>query len=109
LLDGRYSFASTRNLDEQVGALAASRKLLRLRDRLRRVMSEQRGNLHRYPAIGAIGLIENRAKEIGCIPQVFKSKLEEEGLARLALLHLLANSVIIEVRVLDRMVKDRGI
>ena len=109
LLDRRYAFVSTRNLDEQVRAFAASIKLFRLADRLRRVMSEQRRDFHRYPSVDAIGPIVNRSEEIGCIPQVLQSKFEEERLARLALLHLLADGVVVEVRVLNRMIEDRGI
>src|SRR6185312_9987201 len=67
LLNRRHSFVSTRNLDEQVGAVAAGRKLLRLADRLRRVMSKQWRNFHRHPTIGAIGLIVNRPEEIGSL------------------------------------------
>jgi hypothetical protein len=65
--------------------------------------------MERLPSVDAIGPIVNRPEEIGCIPQVLQSKLEEECLARFALLDLLADGVVVEVRVLNRMIEDRGI
>ena len=84
-------------------------KLLSLGDRVRRVMSEQGRDLHRHPTVGAIGPVVNRPEETSGLPQVLERKLEEECLALLALLHLLADGVIVGVRVLDRVVEDRGI
>src|SRR6185437_11677374 len=81
LFDRRQTFASARNLDEEVWASAASMKLLSLGDRVRRIMGKQRRNLHRYPAIGSIGPVVNRPEEIGSLPQVLERKLEKERLA----------------------------
>ena len=84
-------------------------KLLNLGDRLRRVMSEQRRHFHRHPPISAIGPVVNWSEEVGGLRQILERKFEEEPLARLDLLHLLADGVVIEVRILNRVVEDRGI
>ena len=51
----------------------------------------------------------DRPKEIGGLSQVLDRKLEEERFAGLAFLRLLADGIVVEVRILDRQVEDRGI
>ena len=48
-------------------------------------------------------------KEIGVLPQVLNREFEEERFAGLAFLPLLADRIVVEVRVLDREVEDRRI
>jgi hypothetical protein len=54
-------------------------------------------------------VVVNRAKEISRLPQILKRQLEEELLSGLAVLDSALDVVVVKVRVLDRVVEDRGI
>ena len=74
-----------------------------------RVVSERRRNFKRNPTVDAIRPVVDRAEQVGSLPEVLDSKLEEEGLPGLALLHPLADGVIVEVRFLNGVIEDRRV
>jgi hypothetical protein len=47
-------------------------------------MGQQRRNLQGHPAVHAVGLIVDRPKQIGGLPEVVNRQLEEQRLARFA-------------------------
>ena len=108
-LDRGNAFGSTGNLDEEVGPPGPGVKPLDFNNCAWRVVSERRRNFKRNPTVDAIRPVVDRAEQVGSLPEVLDSKLEEEGLPGLALLHLLADGVIVEVRFLNGVIEDRWV
>src|SRR6201999_50912 len=71
-----------------------------------RVMCEKWRNLERDPTVYPIGAVPNRAEQVGCLRQIFDCQLEEQRLARLSLLELVADRRIIMRAVLDSVIED---
>ena len=80
-----------------------------LLDRTRRVIRQRGRNFQRHPAIHTGGCVVDRPKEIGGLSQVLDRQFEEEGFTRLAFLPFLADSIVVEGRIPDRVIKDRRI
>jgi hypothetical protein len=109
LLDRGNAFGRAGNLDEEVGPLGPIAKPPDFSDCAWRVVSERRRNFQRNPAVDAIRPVVDRAEQIGSLPEVLDCKLEEKSLAGLALLDLLVDGVIVEVRFLNGMIEDRRV
>ena len=74
-----------------------------------RVVGQQGRDLQRDPSVHTVGLIVDRPKQIGGLPEVVQRQLEEQRLARLAFLQFLADGVVVVVTVLEGVVEDRGV
>ena len=74
-----------------------------------RVVSQQRRNLQRYPAVDAVGAVVDRSEQIGGLREILERQLEEQLLARLTLVELFADRGIVGGAVFDRVVEDRRI
>ena len=109
LLDGGQALLGTGNLDEQVGAARPRVQVPRGGESARGVVRQERRDLQRHPSVHAVRLVPGRAKEVGRPGEVFQGQLEEQRLARLALLDLLADCGVVRRAVLDGMVEDRGV
>jgi hypothetical protein len=66
-----------------------------------RVVGQQGRDLQRHPAVHAVGLVVDRPKQIGGLPEVLQRQREEQRLARLAFLQFPADGVVVVVTVLD--------
>jgi hypothetical protein len=109
LLDGGNTFLRARNLDEEVRASRARVELLGLGEGARGVVGERRRDLERHIAVDPVRLLVDRPEEIGGLGEVLHGQLEEQRLARLPLLHLVADGRVVVVALGDGVVEDRGI
>ena len=96
-------------LMKRLGRAARGVKFLGRGEGAGRVVGQQRRDLQRHPAVHAVGLVVDRPKQIGGLPEVLQRQLEEQRLARLAFLHFLADGVVVVVTVLDGVIEDRGV
>jgi hypothetical protein len=96
-------------LMKRLGRVALGVKFPGRSDGTGRVVGQQGRDFQRHPAVHAVGLVVDRPKQIGGLPEVPQRQLEEQHLARLAFLQFLADSVVVVVTVLDGVVEDRGV
>ena len=92
LLDGGQAFLGAGNLDEQVGPRRPGVQFLGRGEGAGRVVGQQRRDLQRHPAVHAVGPVVDRPEQIGGLREVLERQLEEQLLARLAFLQLLADA-----------------
>src|SRR5271157_3158557 len=73
------------------------------------VVRQQGRHLQRYPAVNPARGVVDRAKKIRGLGQVLQGKFEEQCLARLARSGLLMDGIVVETRLLDGLIEDRGV
>ena len=109
LLDGRQPFFRAGDLDEEVRALRAGEQLHRGGQRALRVVGEQRRHLERHPAVDGVGPVPDRPEQIGRPGEVVEREVEEDRLARPALLEIGQDRSVVRRAVLDRLIEDRRV
>src|SRR5438067_1290712 len=75
----------------------------------RGVVSQQRRDLERYPAVDTTCPLPDGPKQVRGAREVLEGQLEEQVFTRLAFLDFLANGRVVAGAVLDRVVEDRGV
>src|SRR5437016_1339693 len=95
-----------RDLDVQIGALGLAVDARGGVDAARGVAREQRRHFHRYPAVDAVGGVEDRTEQIGSSAQIFERQLHEQRFTGLSRLCLVADAVVVGGAVADRLVEN---
>src|SRR5262249_16106485 len=72
LFDGRQTFHGARNFAQQIGSAGPGVQTLRRSESASRVVSQQRRNLQRHPAVDAVGAVVNRPEEIGGLCEILE-------------------------------------
>ena len=71
------------DLDEEIGPSRPGVEFLGRGEGAGRVMGQQGRDFQRHPAVDAVGLVVDRPKQIGGLPEVLQRQLEEQRLADL--------------------------
>ena len=79
-------------LMKRLGRSGAGVKFLGRGEGAGRVVGQQGRDLQRHPAVHAVGLVVDRPKQIGGLPEILQRQLEEQRLARFAFLQFLRGS-----------------
>ena len=96
-------------LMNRFGRPARAMQLLGRGERAGRVVGQQRRHLQRHPAVHAVRPVVDRPEQVGGPGEVLERQLEEQLLARLALVELLADRGVVGGAVLDGVVEDRRV
>src|SRR6266513_1843284 len=105
-LDRRTAFRRARNLDVQIRTLGLGVDTRGCGDAARGVVGQQRRYFHRYPAVDAVGRIEDRTAQIGGPSQIFERQLHEERFTGFSRLCLVANALVVGGGIADRLVEN---
>ena len=109
LLDRRHALVGAGDLDHQVGAVDALPEVARLRERGVGVVREAGLDLERHEAVGAAGLVPDRAQDVAGELDVGDRDLLVDLLRVEALAGQLADLLVVVVRAEDRLLEDRRV
>ena len=107
--DGRRAFRRAGNLHQEIGEVRLRMKLGRFLDRASRIVGKQRRDFERHPSVQTLRRVVDRPEQRRGLAQILDRELEEQGLADRAFAAFLTNRVVVEMAVLDGMVKNRRV